>query len=112
MRLNEIIKLLETNEYHNIQQAIGALKALRPSLPRERGSSSVTSYIDAGCLGELEVEINFFYTPKERQTWWEPGCPEDFEIYSVVANIAGLEVDVGGLMDDDEIIDLIKSSGA
>ena len=111
MKLNEIIRLLETNEYHNIQQAIGALKALRPSMPRCRGKSSVTTYIDAGCLGELEVEINFVYTPEERQTWDDPGCPEDFEVYSVVANIAGLEVDLGCLMDDDEIIDLIKSSG-
>ena len=51
-----------------------------------------TRYIrtDFGLLGEREVEVKFYYQKEEKQTWEEPGSPEEFEISEV--SIGGIDI--------------------
>ena len=80
MRLNDVLKLLEANEYHTIQQAIGMLEAMQP----EKGEHEETIYLDCGVLGELECEVSFDYTPAVPESEWHPAEKEYFEIRSVM----------------------------
>jgi hypothetical protein len=77
--MKEIIKLLETNEYHNIQQAIGMLEAMQ-----EKGEHEETIYLDCGVLGELECEVSFDYTPAVPEAFEHPSEKEYYEIRSVM----------------------------
>lgn len=48
--------------------------------------SGVIDYIDP-----IDAEIEFGYNPGERQTYFDPGCPAEYELYSV--QIEGVEVE-------------------
>ena len=30
---------------------------------------------------EIPIEVTFYFTPSEPQTYWEPGCPPEVELY-------------------------------
>ena len=100
MRLNEIIKLLETNEYHNIQQAIGALEAMKP----KTGQHELVIYLDAGDLGELECEVSFDYQPAIKEYFEHPGEPENYDIMSVVS----MGIDITDLVPYKVVVSAIK----
>ena len=57
----------------------------------------------------VDLEITFEYTPAERQTWYEPGIPEDVSIEGVKIN----NQEVMHILDDkfiDELIDVVLAS--
>lgn len=39
--------------------------------------------LDMGDLGDQPVTVYYDWQPAERQTYWEPGCPEDFDITDI-----------------------------
>lgn len=43
-------------------------------------------------IGEATVEVEFDYSPEERQTWTDPGCDEQVDITSIKHQ--GKEIDV------------------
>ena len=73
-----------------------------------------TMTLDLGIFGEHDVRIKYHYAPEERQTRWEQGCPEEFEIESIDAIIktdSGTKyVDISFLDNNDfeDIIELLK----
>ena len=86
MKLDEIIKLLETNEYHNIQQAIGALEAMKP----KTGQHEAIIYLDCGALGEQECIVSFDYIPEVRACSDHPGEHSYYIIHSLL--IGGVDM--------------------
>lgn len=44
---------------------------------------SFTAYLSAGELGDIEVEVEYDYTPGYRGSWNEPPCYPEAEITSV-----------------------------
>ena len=39
--------------------------------------------LDFGDLGLQDVTVEYDWQPEERQTHWEPGCPESFDITDI-----------------------------
>jgi len=56
--------------------------------------------------GNVEVEVEFDYSPAEDKEEFYPGCQEDAEIESVKWNSWRGEVDVLDLLSEDQIEDL------
>ena len=100
--MKQIIRLLETNEWHNIQQAIGMLEAMQP----EKGQHEETIYLDCGVLGELECEVSFDYTPAVPEAFEHPAEKEYYEIRSVMV----YGTDFVNLIDADVIVAKLKKA--
>jgi len=58
---------------------------------------------------KIDLEVQFFYYPEERQTREDQGSPEEYEITSIL--VKGSETDISAIFSDDQfddIIDLLK----
>lgn len=63
--------------------------------------------LDLGIFGEVECEIDFFYSPGERRSYDCPGCDEEFDIVELRA---GGQVISLPITDTDYLIDCIKEA--
>lgn len=115
------------NPYEKIKEASEAYKSKREALrmaakeykeaagkyhrfPTNR-FESVDIDIDLGLLGERNVEVWYTYHPGEKATYWEPGCPEEWDILAVWDSYGGVHIEISSALDEsacDTIIELIK----
>lgn len=61
--------------------------------------------LDLGIFGEVECEVDFFYSPAELQTYDYPGCDEDFDIVEIRANGEKITLPIA---DMDYVINCLK----
>lgn len=74
--------------------------------------NTATIEIDLGMAGEIECDVDFYYTPEEDANFDCPGCDESFDIQKITANLAGgIKLDITALnIDEETLINLIKES--
>ncbi len=68
-------------------------------------------YLDLGLLGEDRmVEVWYSYSPEEKATREEPGCPEEWDIHGVSLDADGVLVDIQSCIHDmDELVENLKA---
>ena len=68
-------------------------------------TNTETVALDLGIFGMVECEVDFFYSPAERQTYDYPGCDEEFDIVEIRA--AGEKIGLP-IEDYDYVINCLK----
>ena len=66
-----------------------------------------TVSLDLGIFGEVECEVDFFYSPAERQTYNYPGCDEEFDIVELRANGEKISLPI---IDYDYVVKCLKDA--